>query len=296
MPAFSSLVAQRLWENPAVVQQNRYPAHAPLHSYRSAADALARQYSQRRNLNGQWSFAYFEQPERVPDDITKATYVFDDRIEVPSNWQLQGYDRPIYTNIQYPFSEPAPTVPEANPTGVYRQTFELSAEDIAQQVRIIFDGANSTLFLYCNGDYVGLSKDSRLPAEFNLSPYVREGSNTITAIVVRWSDGSFLEDQDMWWLSGLFRDVTLLIKPNLAIADYRVQTHLDAVYKDAVLDIETRLEGKLPARVVSVLAQLFDGDHLVCDSKVNVGPGLELTRCQRRGTGCGTHVCGLPQG
>ncbi len=271
MPAFSSLVAQRLWENPAVVQQNRYPAHAPLHSYRSAADALARQYSQRRNLNGQWSFAYFEQPERVPDDITKATYVFDDQIEVPSNWQLQGYDRPIYTNIQYPFSEPAPTVPEANPTGVYRQTFELSAEDIAQQVRIIFDGANSTLFLYCNGDYVGLSKDSRLPAEFNLSPYVHEGSNTITAIVVRWSDGSFLEDQDMWWLSGLFRDVTLLIKPNLAIADYRVQTHLDAVYKDAVLDIETRLEGKLPARVVSVLAQLFDGDHLVCDSKVNVG-------------------------
>ena len=271
MPAFSSLVAQRLWENPAVVEQNRCPAHAPLFSYRSATDALAKQHDNRRDLNGQWSFAFFDQPEQVPDDITESGYAFKQSIEVPSNWQLQGFDRPIYTNIQYPFSEPAPTVPTANPTGVYRQNFTLTADDIVQQVRIIFDGANSMLFLYCNGHYVGLSKDSRLPAEFDLTSYVAEGNNHITAIVLRWCDGSFLEDQDMWWLSGLFRDVTLLIKPALAIADYRIQTQLDGVYKDAVLDIETRISGKMPARVISVLAQLFDGDGLEVEQKNNVG-------------------------
>jgi len=271
MTKFSELVSQRHWENPSVIAQNRMVAHAPLASYRSIEDALIKSSEHRRLLNGEWSFAFFDQPELVPDDIVEANYSFTDAISVPSNWQLEGFDRPIYTNVQYPFDQKPPCVPAENPTGVYRQTFNLSTDDIEQQTRIVFDGANSMLYLYCNGQYVGLSKDSRLPAEFNVSDFVVAGENQITAIVLRWSDGSYLEDQDMWWLSGLFRDVSLLIKPALSIADYCVQTDLDALYRNASLNIETRITGKLPARVVSVVAKLYDGDTCVAQAKANLG-------------------------
>ncbi|TCS43871.1 beta-galactosidase [Reinekea marinisedimentorum] len=270
MMPFSQLIPLRHWENPSVVQQNRLPAHAPLAGYSSASDALHGRSSNRRLLNGDWSFAFFDQPEQVPDAIVDNNFEFPDRIKVPANWQLQGFDRPIYTNVIYPFEVNPPFVPAENPTGVYRCHFQLSADDIAQQTRIIFDGASSMLYLYCNGQYVGLSKDSRLPAEFDLSPFVAEGENQITVIVLRWSDGSYLEDQDMWWLSGLFRDVSLLIKPQLAIADYSLQTQLDACYRDAVLAIDTRLS-RLPESAVTVLAELYDGDALVASQQVSAG-------------------------
>jgi beta-galactosidase len=274
MTAFSALVSLRPWENPSIVQQNRLPAHAPLHGYPTSDDARLKTNSQRRFLNGTWGFAYFDQPEQVPDDIVTDEYEFTKNLAVPSNWQLQGFDKPIYTNVQYPFTEGAPKVPNENPTGVYRQSFDISEAELAQRTTVIFDGANSILFLYCNGRYVGLSKDSRLPAEFDLTEFLHSGTNQITAIVLRWSDGSYLEDQDMWWLSGLFRDVSLLMKPPVSIADYRVQTHLDAVYKDAVLDIETRIGGKIPARVMTVKAELFDGEALVAQGKANLGSNM----------------------
>ncbi len=269
MSHFSSVVAQRLWENPSVVQQNRMAAHAPLFGYARVSDALAKTNANRRSLNGQWSFAYFDRPELVPDQIE-----FSDQIEVPSNWQLQGYDQPIYTNVQYPFKVSPPTVPAENPTGVYQRTFNLSEADLEQQVRIVFDGANSVLFVYCNGQYVGMSKDSRLPAEFDLTNIAQVGENEITAIVLRWSDGSYLEDQDMWWLSGLFRDVSLLIKPKLAIADYCVQTQLDAVYRDAILNIETTITTPLPPSVISVQAQLVHGGKTIAEAVTAVGSAV----------------------
>jgi beta-galactosidase len=272
MTSFSALVSQRHWENPSLVQQNRLAAHAPLHAYSNADDALNKQHARRRYLNGNWAFAYFDKPENVPDEIVSTDYAFTNRIAVPSNWQLQGYGQPIYTNVQYPFDVNPPWVPQENPTGVYRQTFQLSQADIEQQVRIIFDGANSMLYLYCNSNYVGLSKDSRLPAEFDVTDFVKAGDNHITVIVLRWSDASYLEDQDMWWLSGLFRDVSLLLKPKTSIADYCVQTHLDAVYRDAVLDIKTRISGLYDSQSThSVKAQLFDGSELVAQSTVALG-------------------------
>lgn len=271
MTLFSAMVAARHWENPAVVQQNRLDAHAPLNGYPTTDDARQRQNSQRRSLNGQWAFAWFDRPEAVPDAIVDNDYRFTQAIEVPSNWQLQGFDRPIYTNVQYPFPTAPPAVPEQNPTGVYRCEFSLTEADLDQQVRILFHGANAMLYLYCNGHYIGLSKDSRLPAEFDLSAYVQPGDNQITAMVLRWCDGSYLEDQDMWWLSGLFRDVELLLKPTLNIADYRVRTELDAVCKDAVLDIETRIGGPLSAEVLSVKAELFDGQKSIAEVREALG-------------------------
>lgn len=271
MMAFSALVSQRIWEDPNRVSHHRLPAHAPIKGFKNVSDALAGLHSSERSLNGEWSFAFFDRPEAVPDAIVEDGYEFSDAIAVPSNWQLQGYDRPIYTNVQYPFEVNPPVVPKDNPTGVYRRTFELTQDDIDQQTVISFGAANSMLILYCNAEFVGFSKDSRLAAEFDLSPFVRVGTNQVTAIVIRWSDGSYLEDQDMWWLSGLFRDVTLRIKPEFSIADYRVQTELDACYRDAVLHIETRIQGKLPPKTIKVNAQLFEGDLLVTEQLVNLG-------------------------
>ncbi|WP_338417528.1 sugar-binding domain-containing protein, partial [Vibrio breoganii] len=120
----------------------------------------------------------------------------------------------------------------------------------------IFDGVNSAFHLWCNGEWVGYSQDSRLPAEFDLSKFLSVGSNQITVMVLRWSDGSYLEDQDMWWLSGIFRDVTLLSKPLLSISDVFVSTKLDACYRDAILSVETKLSAKSEGHQVQV--QLFD--------------------------------------
>lgn len=226
---------------------------------------MQKKNSSRISLNGLWSFKLFDQPEFIPADIISEQFPFTDTIQVPSNWQLHGYDQPIYTNIQYPFSEQAPNVPVANPTGVYRRTFELSATQIQQQVRIIFEGANSILYLFCNGQYIGMSKDSRLPCEFELNSVVQHGTNSLTAIVVRWSDGSFLEDQDMWWLSGLFRDVTLLLKPAFAIEDYSIRTTFDGCYKDANLKIITRTSHVALQEAASVKASLYDKDYLITE-------------------------------
>ncbi len=270
---FSNLAQQKHWENPAVVQQNRLTAHAPLAAYHSTKDALEGKSSHLRPLNGDWSFAYFTKPELVPDEVTERDYAFEERIIVPGNWQMQGYDKPIYTNVQYPFDVNPPYVPDENPTVVYRQTFLLDTNDLSQLTRIIFDGANSMLYLFCNGQYVGLSKDSRLPAEFDLSDFVAEGLNQITAIVLRWSDASYLEDQDMWWLSGLFRDVSLLIKPKHSIADYSVRSELDALYRDAIVKIDTTITGEA-ADNYSVLAEIYDGTKCIEKTSTKCGSAI----------------------
>lgn len=261
MKQFSELVALRHWEDPVVIHQNKLMGHAPL-------QGLTRQ-----TLNGLWAFEYFDRPELVPDDIINSNHHFSNEIEVPSNWQLKGWDKPIYTNIQYPFDVLPPKVPKNNPTGVYRKSFQVTKAQLSHQSRIVFDGVNSFLYLYCNGQYVGLSKDSRLPAEFDLTPLLIEGKNQLTAIVIRWSDGSYLEDQDMWWLSGIFRDVSIYTKPLTAIADYSVQTHLDAVYRDANLAIETTTQGLLTDGL-KLKSELFDGDQLVTSDTRLLGTAM----------------------
>lgn len=264
MTRYAALIRQRHWEDPSVTQLNRLPAHCPLASYPSVEAALddadnAIPVSRNRIfLNGLWKFALYQKPEEVPSEVVCKEFNDDSwqNIAVPSNWQLQDTDdNPIYTNIQYPFEPTPPKVPSHNPTGVYRTTFNIS--DVWQRgyTRICFDGVSAALYLWCNGHFVGYSQDSRLPAEFDLSSFISLGENQLTAVVLRWSDGSYLEDQDMWWLSGIFRDVTLCHKPHSAIEDFSVRASLDSHHQLGILTVTTRTSGEDGTQLV---AQLFE--------------------------------------
>lgn len=277
MRSFKDILACRDWENHLITRINTIAPHAPLHSFVSEQMAQSDGASEHRlSLNGNWTFKLFESPEQIPEQAVMPDYVADDwaAITVPSNWQLQDaakdLDNPIYTNIKYPFEDEPPKIPQDNPTGCYITHFDIAQDWQSRQTRIIFDGVNSAFHLWCNGHWVGYSQDSRLPAEFDLSPHLQTGKNQIFVMVLRWSDGSYLEDQDMWWLSGIFRDVTLLSKPQLCIDDFSVCTDLDAVYRDATIEVETLLSQASEA--VSIAAKIFDADGaLVAEAKSKPG-------------------------
>lgn len=243
MRSFSQIISAREWENQHITHHNVLEAHAPLKAYTSREGAAARTASNTKSLNGVWKFQLFDAPELVSEAMI--TEHFDDAtwdsIEVPSNWQMQGYDKPIYTNVKYPFADTPPFVPRDNPTGLYRTSFQCTEQALANTHRIVFDGVNSAFHLWCNGKWVGYSQDSRLPAEFDLSAFVKAGENSLAVMVLRWSDGSYLEDQDMWWLSGIFRDVTLVTKPKTAIEDVKIETQLDGAYRDAQLCVDVKI-------------------------------------------------------
>ncbi|MBL6694481.1 MAG: beta-galactosidase [Luminiphilus sp.] len=236
--SLQQLKVLRFWQTPEITSLNRLPAHTPLHSYRSFADAATGEASaSRRSLDGDWQFEWFPSPNDLPDDwlTSEAT---EDCIRVPGNWQLQGYDKPIYTNVKYPFPATPPVVPEDNPTGCYRRRFWLDESDLIDQTRLVFDGVDSAFFVWCNGHLVGYSQDSRLPAEFDISRSVKAGDNDLAVMVFRLCDGSYLEDQDMWNLSGIYRSVYLLSKPKTHLSDVRVTATLDEHYAEGLLDVE----------------------------------------------------------
>ncbi|MEZ8017237.1 beta-galactosidase [Vibrio splendidus] len=243
MRTFSQIISAREWENQHITHHNVIEAHAPLNGYTSLAEAMTKNSSNTLSLNGVWKFQLFDSPELVSEEVVSEH--FDDSIwesiVVPSNWQMQGFDKPIYTNVKYPFADNPPFVPSDNPTGLYRTRFNCTEQELLDTHRLTFDGVNSAFHLWCNGKWVGYSQDSRLPAEFDVSEYLQAGENTLAVMVLRWSDGSYLEDQDMWWLSGIFRDVTLLRKPKVAIEDVGIETQLDACYRDAVLKVSAKI-------------------------------------------------------
>ncbi len=280
MTTFSEILQRRDWENPQSVNIHCLKAHSPLASYRTPADALQKNAPNRRSLNGEWAFQLFDAPENVDGDFIAPA--FDDsqwsRIPVPANWQMHGYDKPIYANVKYPFEVNPPFVPKDNPTGCYRTSFTLSEHELAETQRIIFDGVNSAFHLWCNGHWVGYSQDSRLPAEFDLSPYLVSGTNSLAVMVMRWCDGSYLEDQDMWWLSGIFRDVTLLAKPKHCIQDVFVTPDLDACYRDGSLSVVTHIDAP---QSYQVQIQLFDGEQPVSDP---LTAGTHNRRIDERGS------------
>ena len=261
-------LARRDWENPAVTSLHRLAAHTPQSSWRDL-DAARKELPSDSvvSLNGDWQFSYFAAPEMVPEAWLQADLPDSNVLPVPSNWQMHGYDIPIYTNIKYPFPCTPPFVPKENPTGCYSTTFDVSAEWLsAGQTRVIFDGVNSAFYLWCNGHWVGYSQDSRLPAEFDLTPYLQAGSNRLAVLVLRWSDGNYLEDQDMWRMSGIFRDVSLLHKPATRLANVSARPELDACYRDAQLHLQVDVSGECAAHQVAVW--LYDGDEaLLCERR-----------------------------
>jgi beta-galactosidase/beta-glucuronidase len=236
------------WENPKMVERRKEPAHVTLIPYTCEEHALMGERTKSTwflLLNGNWKFTLVSHPDQTPQTFYQEEFQSDewDTIPVPSNWQMLGYDKPIYTNIKYPFPVDPPRVPlEDKPVGLYRKRFILPDSWKEKQIFLVFEGVDSAFYVWINGKAVGYSQGSRLPAEFNLTPYVCTGENLLAVQVYRWSDGSYLEDQDMWWLSGIHRDVYLICTPNLHIRDFFVKTTLDQKYQNATLQVRLNLK------------------------------------------------------
>jgi len=255
------------WQDPGVVGVNKEPARATFTVYADEATATAGVRSQSpyyQLLNGDWKFHWVPKPADRPMDFYRTT--FDDAawktIRVPSNWQFEGYDIPIYVNIKYPWGKPDPPhIPaDNNPVGSYRRRFTVPSSWAGRDVYLTFDGVESAFYLWVNGERVGYSEDSRTPAEFNITRYLKEGENLLAVEVYRWSDASYLEDQDFFRLSGIFRDVTLWSAGPFHIRDLEVRPEFDAQYTDARLRIDAQVRnGSAAARSVSVRAALLDG-------------------------------------
>jgi beta-galactosidase/beta-glucuronidase len=241
-------MAQHDWENPRLPHRNRLPARAFTFPYPDAATALTGERGRSpwfHSLNGQWKFHCAPTPIEAPEGFYADAYDVSawDELPVPSCWQMHGYGRPHYTNVQYPFPVDPPYVPTENPTGSYRRTFVVPADWAGRCIHLRFEGVDSAFTVWVNGQEVGFSKGSRIPAEFDITALVRAGVNTVAVRVLQWSDGTYMEDQDMWWLSGIFRDVYLLALPTTHIYDVTVRTPLDATYTDATLDVQALVKG-----------------------------------------------------
>ena len=253
------------WQNPSVTQRNRQPAHASLLPYTDEASALTGERGATpffQLLNGRWQFLYLAAPHQAPAGFESEAYDASgwDSIAVPSNWQMVGYGHPNYTNVNYPYPVDPPYVPDDNPTGLYRRSFSLPAAWDGRKTFLVFEGVDSAYYVWVNGQLVGYSQVPHLPSEFDISPFAHPGENQVAVEVFQWSDGSYLEDQDMWRLSGIFRDVYLVAYPQVHIRDAWVRTTLDAAYTDAVLDLQVKLKnyGKAAAGNVALRAKLLD--------------------------------------
>lgn len=243
------LYAQNIWEDTNITQVNAEKAHASYIPFKKLTweNNRLEHSEQVKILNGEWKFRYFENPGLVPDNIYKeGINVNWDNIAVPSNWQLQNdgkYDPPYFTNSKYPFEPNPPFVPkDYNPTGVYKKIFTVPDSWNGNQIYIHFAGVQSAMTLWINGKEVGYHEDGMLPSEFNITRFITKGENEITVKVLNWSKGSYLEDQDYWRLSGIYRDVYLFSTPNVRMRDFTVFSELVNDYRDAVLNIEVDVE------------------------------------------------------
>jgi beta-galactosidase len=277
---YSSLhqvLSRRDWENVACSHFHRLPMHPGFASWRDISLAVEGYPSQQCiSLNGKWKFNYFSCPEQVPEGWQDADLPDAQSIDVPANWQLAGFDTPIYSNVRYPFAVNPPYVPKENPTGCYSLTFELGSDWLADgQVRIQFDGVNSAFYLWCNGHWIGYSQDSRLPAEFDLTCALQVGENRLAVMVLRWCDGSYLEDQDMWRLSGIFRDVSLQHKPRVHISDWQVNTSFNSDFSRSELAVDVVVQApteQLAEYQVSI--QLWQDGHFLSKTHQLLGSDI----------------------
>ena len=218
----------RHYENPNMLQENCEPQRSYYIPYDTLEKALAGKKEASdyyKCLNGEWQFRYFEREIDVPKDISGW-----DTVQVPSNWQMQGYDRPGYTNFNYPFPVDPPYVPDDNPCGMYSLAFDLPAGWEGRETYIVFEGVNSCFYLYVNGEYVGFSQVSHMQSEWQLTDVLKPGTNYLTVKVLKWCAGSYLEDQDYFRLSGIFRDVYLLSRGKGHIRDLDVRADRNHIY------------------------------------------------------------------
>ncbi|RKD90303.1 glycoside hydrolase family 2 TIM barrel-domain containing protein [Mangrovibacterium diazotrophicum] len=235
------------WENPEVSGINRDASRVTAYSFATTEEALKgdRETSGRyESLNGDWDFYFAMKPADAPKDFYTSKVSGWDKIEVPSNWEMKGYDKPIYKSAVYPFRPiNPPYVPQDyNPVGSYQRSFTIPANWKNMNITLHFGGVSSGFKVWVNGKFLGYGEDSCLPSEFNVTPYLKDGENIVSVQVIRWSDGAYLEDQDHWHMSGIHREVYLMAEPKIRIADFFYQTKLDDDYRDATFSLRPRIE------------------------------------------------------
>ncbi|GER28530.1 beta-galactosidase [Striga asiatica] len=272
----------KIWEDPSFIKWRKRDSHVPLHCHESVEGSLKYWYERNKvdllvskeavwddnaiakaldcaaywvkdlpfvkSLSGHWKFFLSSSPDKVPAQFHDSSFQDSSwaTIPVPSNWQMHGLDRPIYTNIVYPFPLNPPKVPEDNPTGCYRTLFNLPKEWEDRRIFLHFEAVDSAFLVWVNGHPTGYSQDSRLPAEFEITDFCHpcgsDKSNCLAVQVMKWSDGSYLEDQDHWWLSGIHRDVLLLAKPKVFITDYFFKSSLAEDFSSADIQVEVKID------------------------------------------------------
>jgi beta-galactosidase len=249
---FISFAQENDWENPAVFQINREPAHATFLPYADESSAIADDYTRSPwylTLNGEWKFQWSPTPDQRPKDFFKIDFNVENwkEISVPSNWELKGYGIPIYTNIIYPFPKNPPYIDHSdNPVGSYRRYFDLPANWTNRHVYLHFEAGTSAMYIWVNGEKVGYTENAKSPAEFDITKYTKQGKNLVAVEVYRWSDGSYLEDQDFWRISGIDRNVYLYSTGNVRIADFFAKPDMDTSYKNGSLTVDIVLKNMNP--------------------------------------------------
>ena len=262
------------WENPAVFAEGREPVRATAFPYPSAAEALRGDHATSpwfKSLNGEWDFNYSPTPAQRPGDFYRLDYNTSkwNKIEVPSNWELQGYGTPIYTNMDYPFEPNPPHIPhDDNPVGSYVRHFAIPQSWDGREVILHFDGSTAGMYVWVNGHKVGYVQSSKNPAEFNITRYLKPATgnadNKLACEVYRWTDGSYMEDQDFWRLSCIDRDVYLYSTDPLRIADFFVKAGLDPTYRTGTLDVDVKITDLAPAGAYTdprLTMELFNADN-----------------------------------
>jgi Beta-galactosidase/beta-glucuronidase len=267
---------------------NRKPAHTPLAAYETECQALVDGASKYKvSLNGEYEFKLFSKPEEVPE-FYKLDYKLDDKINVPGNWETQGYGEPIYTNVIYPWNystddntgiKPSekmglvpnpPYIPSYNPTGCYRKWFTLPEDFDGREISLYFEGVETAYYLWINGEFVGYAEDSKLPSEFDVAKYLVKGENLIALMVVKFAASSYLEDQDYWHISGINRNVWLIAKPTLNIEDYKISAIPDLHHLNGHLVVDVKVARRTGYADCKVKAALYDGDNLICEDTSSV--------------------------
>ena len=266
------------WENFTIFGIGKEKAHSTLIPFESFDEALGNREDSKyfKLLNGNWKFNWVKTPRERPMEFYLEDFEVDswEEIDVPSNWQMRGYGIPIYTNVKYPYSINTKEIPKIdhnyNPVGSYRKDFTIPAKWSDREVIIHFAGVKSAFYIWINGKKVGYSQGSMTPAEFNITDYIKSGNNFLAVEVYRWSDGSYLEDQDMWRFSGIYRDVYLYATPKIHIRDFFAQCELDENYQHAILNVKVKVinTGKEDTKQNEIEVSLMDEEQHYLESEI----------------------------
>ncbi len=266
------------WENPEIFQINREKPTASFYRYDSASSSLQNESWNNspfyKSLNGSWDFYYANSVTERPTDFYKEGFSLTgwDKIEVPSNWEIKGYGIPFYTNIIYMFPPNPPFIPHnTNNNGSYKREFEVPENWSGKDIYLNFEGVSGAMYVWVNGEKVGYNEDSKTPSTFNITNLVKKGKNTVAVQVLRWHDGSYLEDQDFWRISGIERDVFIYATNKVTVQDFRVISDLENNYKDGVFNLSLQVGNNSNGGSKNTVSiQLLDAEKIVYSENKSV--------------------------